>query len=80
MLTPRRQRTGRSLVPGYRRAAGRTEPEHLFFTDGINGETGGLFGSITAVPEPFTGAMMLAGFGAIELFAARRRPTRVAIG
>ena len=28
-------------------------PNTLFFTDGINGETDGLFGSITAVPEDF---------------------------
>ena len=25
-------------------------PNTLFFTDGINGETGGLFGSLTAAP------------------------------
>ena len=29
-------------------------PNTLFFTDGVNGETGGLFGSLTAVPEPST--------------------------
>ena len=55
-------------------------PNTLFFTDGVNGETGGLFGSLTAVPEPSTWAMMLAGFGGLALFAARRRCTRVAIG
>src|ERR1700733_3346786 len=34
-------------------------PDTLFFTDGINGETGGLFGSFpAAVPEPSTWAMM----------------------
>jgi uncharacterized protein (TIGR03118 family) len=56
-------------------------PNTLFFTDGINGETGGLFGSITvAVPEPSTWAMMLAGFGGLALLAARRRRALSAIG
>ena len=62
-------------------------PNTLFFTDGINGETDGLFGSITAgpgaasaVPEPSTWAMMLAGFGGLALFAARRRRASPAIG
>ena len=52
----------------------------LFFNDGINGETGGLFGSLTAVPEPSTWAMMLAGFGGLALLAARRRRASPAIG
>ena len=55
-------------------------PNTLFFTDGINGETGGLFGSLTAVPEPSTWAMMLAGFGGLALLAARRRRALSAIG
>jgi uncharacterized protein (TIGR03118 family) len=62
-------------------------PDTLFFTDGINGETGGLFGSLTAapgslsaVPEPSTWAMMLAGFGGLALLAARRRGALSAIG
>jgi hypothetical protein len=56
-------------------------PNTLFFTDGINGETGGLFGSITAaVPEPSTWAMMLAGFGGLAFLAARRRRSLLAIG
>ncbi len=48
------------------------DPMTLYFTDGIDGETHGLFGAIT-VPEPSTWAMMLAGFGSLALFAARRR-------
>jgi uncharacterized protein (TIGR03118 family) len=56
-------------------------PDTLFFTDGINGETGGLFGSITAaVPEPSTWAMMLLGFGGLAFFGARRRQASPAIG
>jgi uncharacterized protein (TIGR03118 family) len=55
-------------------------PNTLFFTDGVNGETGGLFGSLTAVPEPSTWAMMLAGFGGLALLAARRRRASSAIG
>jgi uncharacterized protein (TIGR03118 family) len=48
-------------------------PNTLYFTDGLNGETDGLFGALTAVPEPSTWAMMLVGFGGLALFAARRR-------
>jgi uncharacterized protein (TIGR03118 family) len=55
-------------------------PNTLFFTDGINGEKGGLFGSITAVPEPSTWAMMLLGFGGLAFFGARRRRPAPAIG
>jgi uncharacterized protein (TIGR03118 family) len=54
------------------------DPMTLFFTDGINGETDGLFGALT-VPEPSTWAMMLVGFGGLALLAARRRAS-VAIG
>jgi uncharacterized protein (TIGR03118 family) len=62
-------------------------PNTLFFTDGINGEKDGLFGSLTAapgslsaVPEPSTWAMMLAGFGGLALLATRRRRALSAIG
>jgi uncharacterized protein (TIGR03118 family) len=55
-------------------------PNTLFFTDGINGEKDGLFGSLTAVPEPSTWAMMLAGFGGLALLAVRRRRALSAIG
>ena len=30
-------------------------PDTLFFTDGINGETNGLFGAINVVPGPIAG-------------------------
>jgi len=52
------------------------DPMTLYFTDGLNGETNGLFAAIT-VPEPSTWAMMLLGFGSLAFFAARRR--RVAL-
>ena len=42
-------------------------PNTLFFTDGINSEKDGLFGSIVAAPEPSTWAMMLLGFGGLGL-------------
>lgn len=47
-------------------------PDILYFNDGINGETAGLFGAIS-VPEPSTWAMMFIGFGGLALLAARRR-------
>jgi uncharacterized protein (TIGR03118 family) len=42
----------------------------LYFLDGINGETAGLFGAVAAVPEPETFALLGLGLGAI---AWRRR-------
>jgi len=48
-------------------------PNVLYFTDGINGETAGLFGAIVSVPEPSTWAMMLVGLGGLGLVVRRRR-------
>jgi len=45
----------------------------LYFTDGINGEKDGLFGAISAVPEPSTWAMMLLGFAALGLVFRQSR-------
>ena len=52
------------------------DPNTLYFTDGINGETNGLFGAISAVPEPATWAMMLIGFAGLG-FAFRQSQRRV---
>jgi uncharacterized protein (TIGR03118 family) len=49
------------------------DPNTLYFTDGINGEMDGLFGSISAVPEPSTWAMLLLGFAGVGFLAYRRR-------
>ena len=46
------------------------DPNTLYFTDGINGETGGLFAAIR-VPEPFT--LSLFGTGLAGAVALRRR-------
>jgi uncharacterized protein (TIGR03118 family) len=50
------------------------DPNTLYFTDGINGETAGLFGALSvaaAVPEPSTLALL--GAGVLSLCALRRR-------
>jgi len=45
----------------------------VYFTDGLNLEHDGLFGAISAVPEPSTWAMMLLGFAVLGFLAHRRR-------
>jgi uncharacterized protein (TIGR03118 family) len=47
------------------------DPNTLYFTDGLNSERDGLFGAISAVPEPATWAMMLIGFAGLG-FAFRQ--------
>ncbi|MDB5810438.1 MAG: hypothetical protein JWN94_2560 [Betaproteobacteria bacterium] len=44
----------------------------LYFLDGINGETGGLFGAITAVPEPANVTMLALGLAFLG-FVARKK-------
>lgn len=51
-------------------------PNALYFTDGINEETGGLFGVITT-PEPFT--LSVFGAGIAGMMLARRRRNRVRV-
>ena len=54
-------------------------PNTLFFTDGLNSEADGLFGSLTAVPEPSTWVMIWPDWR-LALFASRRRRTVSATG
>jgi len=54
-------------------------PNALYFTDGINGQSGGLFGAITSVPEPSTWGMMALGFAGLGFFGHRSPRRRSAI-
>lgn len=49
----------------------------LYFTAGINNEANGLFGVITAVPEPSSAALL--GAGLVGMFWLRRRPGKAAL-
>jgi uncharacterized protein (TIGR03118 family) len=51
------------------------DPNKVYFTAGLNDEADGLFGSLSAVPEPTSWALMLFGFAGIGL-AIRRRKER----
>jgi len=51
-----------------------TAPNTVYFTAGINGQKDGLFGDITAAPEP--GSLALAGLGCLALVLFARRITR----
>jgi uncharacterized protein (TIGR03118 family) len=45
----------------------------LYFVDGINGETAGLFGALTVAPVPEPGTMPLIGLGLVALGWMRRK-------
>jgi uncharacterized protein (TIGR03118 family) len=45
----------------------------LYFTSGVNDQEDGLFGSITAVPEPGSIVMLILGIGSLGLFQLLRR-------
>ncbi|GJG85580.1 hypothetical protein tb265_07610 [Gemmatimonadetes bacterium T265] len=47
-------------------------PDALYFAAGINDEADGLFGRITATPEPGSLALMAAGVGLLAVVGARR--------
>jgi uncharacterized protein (TIGR03118 family) len=53
-------------------------PNTLYITDGIDGETHGLFAAITPAPEPSTLALL--GTGVLSLYALRRRRSARAHG
>lgn len=48
----------------------------VYFTAGLNGEQDGLFGSLSAVPEPSSWILMLFGFGAVGVTMRWRRNAR----
>jgi uncharacterized protein (TIGR03118 family) len=71
------------LLPGlwgleFGNGAGAGASNALYFVAGIGDEAHGLFGSITAVPEPETWAMMILGFGLAGAVVRRRRLTPAA--
>ena len=55
------------------------DTDKVYFTAGVSDEAHGLFGSLTAVPEPASWAMMVGGFGLMGA-AMRRRRTQVTFG
>ena len=67
---------GRARHPAF--LAGDTQK--IYFTAGLSDEAHGLFGSLTAVPEPWTWTLMTAGFGLMgaTLRARRRAAARTA--
>jgi uncharacterized protein (TIGR03118 family) len=50
----------------------------VYFTDGLNNEMDGLFGAISAVPEPATWAMLFLGFAGLG-FAFRQSRRKVSL-
>ena len=59
------------LIPGNGAAGGSAST--IYFSAGLNGESDGLFGSISAVPEPTTWTTMILGFGLLGAALRRSR-------
>jgi uncharacterized protein (TIGR03118 family) len=59
-------------------APGGGDPNTVYFTSGVAMEADGLFGSLTAVPEPSTWAMMMLGFVGLGFAGYRSRRMRTA--
>jgi len=64
-----------ALTPGNGAAAGSTQ--NIYFTAGLSNEEHGLFGALSAAPEPGTWSLLIAGFGIMGL-ALRGRARRLA--
>ncbi|MDQ2775405.1 MAG: TIGR03118 family protein [Acidobacteriota bacterium] len=58
----------------FRTGGANTSPNTLYFTAGINNQADGLFGAITATPEPDAGMFVIVGLSALALAKLRRRP------
>jgi uncharacterized protein (TIGR03118 family) len=63
-----------ALVPGNDAAGGSSSK--IYFTAGPDDESHGMFGSLAAVPEPLSWAMMLLGFGLAGAALRRRRAAK----
>jgi uncharacterized protein (TIGR03118 family) len=59
-----------ALTPGNGGSGGNTS--ELYFTAGPNGESNGLFGALTSVPEPASFVLALSGFVLLGLGGAWR--------
>jgi uncharacterized protein (TIGR03118 family) len=66
-----------ALLPGNGGLAGSTH--NIFFSAGIEDEAHGLFGSLTAVPEPASWLLMILGFGVTGIVLRTRPRTPQAI-